>query len=88
MKKWGLGIEHEMRVRFQKNTSDLDKNILIKLFGNSYNKHQFENNNFLNLNNKYIFADSNLLYYYFRFHEVILMKNFKDFMIRYSIRFR
>jgi hypothetical protein len=73
MKKWGLGIEHEMRIRFQKNTSDLDKNIIDNLFGNL-------GNNLENINNKYIFADSNLLYYYFRLHEVILMKNFKDFI--------
>ena len=66
MKKWGLGIEHEMRIRFQKNISELskkDKDIFFPEF-----------------DNKYIFVSSTLLLYYFYLYEIILMKNFDKYV--------
>ena len=65
MNKWGLGIEHEMRVRFKKNISELPKNIQNTLFSN--------------MKNEYIFLDSNTLLYYFRLHEIIIMKDFEKY---------
>jgi hypothetical protein len=67
MKKWGLGIEHEMRIRFNNNISDLPKIVRERLFSKDNN-------------NKYIFIDSNSLLYYFKFYEVPLMKNFKKYI--------
>ena len=62
MKKWGLGIEHEMRIRFEKSINDLPKNVQDKLF--------------YNVKNKYIFIDSSTLLYYFKMYEIIFMKDF------------
>jgi hypothetical protein len=65
MKKWGLGIEHEMRVRFKNNISELPKNIQDTLFSS--------------IKNEYIFLDSKTLLYYFRIHELIIMKDFEKY---------
>ena len=65
MKKWGLGIEHEMRVRFKNNISELPKNIQDTLFSS--------------VKNEYIFLDSKTLLYYFRIHELIIMKDFEKY---------
>ena len=64
MKKWGLGIEHEMRIRFKHPISELSSNIKEKYFNNYHNE--------------YIFIDSELLLYYFNMHEVPLMKNIEQ----------
>ena len=65
MKKWGIGIEHEMRVRFKDSIFDLKKDIISKYFPN--------------FKNEYIFIYSNLLLYYYDLYEVIIMKNFKKY---------
>jgi hypothetical protein len=65
MKKWGLGIEHEMRVRFKNNISELPKNIKNTLFSS--------------VKNEYIFLDSKTLLYYFNIHELIIMKDFEKY---------
>lgn len=70
MEKWGLGIEHEMRIRFNNNISDLPKIVRERLFT--------KNNQ--NNDNKYIFMDSTTLLYYFKSYEVSLMKNFKKYI--------
>jgi hypothetical protein len=65
MEKWGLGIEHEMCIRFSKKTTDLEKNIKEEL----------------KIKNEYVFFDSNTLLYYFYIYEIPIMKKFKDYMI-------
>ena len=65
MKKWGIGIEHEMRIRFKDSIFDLKKDIILKYFPN--------------FKNEYIFINSNLLLYYYELYEVIIMKNFKKY---------
>ena len=67
MIKWGLGIEHEMRVRFKKNISELPQNIIDTLF--------------TNIKNEYMFIDSNTLLYYFKIYETVFMTDFKKFML-------
>jgi hypothetical protein len=66
MKKWGLGIEHEMRVRFKNNISDIPKNIKDSLFPT--------------VKNEYIFLDSNTLLYYFNLHEIVIMNDFEKYI--------
>lgn len=61
MKKWGIGIEHEMRVRFKNSIKDLSKEIYSNYFYNS--------------KNDYIFIESTILLYYFKLYEVIVMKD-------------
>lgn len=66
MQKWGIGIEHEMRVRFKKTILDLPKDIVSKYFiGNQ---------------NEYIFIHSELLLYYYSLYEVIVMKDYKKYI--------
>lgn len=65
MKKWGIGIEHEMRIRFKDSIFDLKKDIVSKYFPN--------------FKNEYIFIDSKILLYYYNLYEVIIMKNFKKY---------
>jgi len=67
MKKWGLGIEHEMRIRFKNNISELPKNVQDTLFPS--------------FKNEYIFIESNTLLYYFKMHEMFLMNNFEKYII-------
>jgi len=59
---WGLGIEHEMRVRFQKNISEIPESIKSKFLKN--------------VNSKYIFVNSELLLYYFYLYEINFSHNF------------
>jgi hypothetical protein len=66
MKKWGLGIEHEMRIRFKKNVSDISKNVRDTLFPN--------------IKNEYIFIHSTTLLYYFRIHELSVMRNYEKYV--------
>ena len=61
MKKWGIGIEHEMRVRFKNSIKDLSKEIYSNYFYNS--------------KNDYIFIESTILLYYFKLYEVVVMKD-------------
>lgn len=65
MKKWGLGIEHEMRIRFKNNISELPKNIQTTLFPS--------------IKNEYIFLDSETLLYYFKMHELTIMNDFEKY---------
>ena len=73
--KWGLGIEHEMRVRFSNSLNDLSDDIIKKYFNKEINK-----NNTSKSNDKYIFVKSELLAYYFYLYELIIMRNFKDYI--------
>ena len=73
--KWGLGIEHEMRVRFSNSLNDLSDDIKKKYFNKEINK-----NNTSKSNDKYIFVKSELLAYYFYLYELIIMRNFKDYI--------
>ena len=66
MKRWGLGIEHEMRIRFTNKISELNKNIKDIMFKN--------------LTNEYVFIDSRSILYYFKIYEVPLMRNFNKYM--------
>ena len=61
-KTWGLGIEHEMRIRFEKNIYEIPENIVNQFFKN--------------MNSKYIFIDSELLLYYFYLYEINFSNNF------------
>ena len=70
--KWGLGIEHEMRVRFTNSLNDLSDDIKKKYF--------IEENNIDKTNDKYIFVKSELLRYYFYIYEIVIMRNFKEYM--------
>ena len=54
MSIWGLGIEHEMRIRFKNKTSQF-----------SFDE-----------KDEYIFIDSNILIYYFKIYETLIMKNY------------
>jgi len=74
--KWGLGIEHEMRVRFTNSLNDLSDDIKKKYF----NKEVDKNSNTSKYNDKYIFVKSELLAYYFYLYEIIIMRNFKDYI--------
>ena len=74
--KWGLGIEHEMRVRFTNSLNDLSDDVKKKYFIKETNK----NNNTSKFNDKYIFVKSELLAYYFYLYEIIIMRNFKDYI--------
>ena len=59
-KKWGIGIEHEMRVRFTKSFSELSDDIKKTL---------------PNLKNEYIFMNSNVILYYFKIYETTFFSN-------------
>ena len=65
MKKWGLGIEHEMRVRFKNNISSLPKDVINVLFPD--------------VKNEYIFISSNTLLYYFKTYELSIMNDFEKY---------
>jgi hypothetical protein len=65
-KSWGLGIEHEMRIRFKKSIYELPDTF----------KKNFDNNN----KHKYIFADSMTLLYYFYLYEIIIMEKSNKYM--------
>jgi hypothetical protein len=66
MKKWGIGIEHEMRIRFNTNLSELPKDIYDKYFNN--------------VSSQYLFIDSEILLYYFDLYEVNLMINSQQYI--------
>jgi len=71
--KWGLGIEHEMRIRFAHSINDLPEETKKKYF-----IEETKNNN--SKDNKYIFIKSDLLLYYFYLYEIILMRDFKNYL--------
>ena len=71
--KWGLGIEHEMRIRFTHSINDLPEETKKKYF-----IEETKNNN--SKDNKYIFIKSDLLLYYFYLYEIILMRDFKNYL--------
>ena len=66
--KWGLGIEHEMRVRFTNSLNDLSDNIKQTYFDKDNNK------------DSYIFIKSEVLLYYFYLYEIVIMRKFKDYL--------
>jgi hypothetical protein len=63
---WGLGIEHEMRIRFKTPVNELSDDY----------KKNFDNKD----QNKYIFADSMTLLYYFYLYEIIIMEKSNKYM--------
>ena len=69
MKKWGLGIEHEMRIRFKNSISELPKDIINKIFPSVKDKEE-----------DYIFISSDVLLYYFKMYEPIFMKDFLKYI--------
>ena len=79
--KWGLGIEHEMRVRFTNSLNDLSDNIKKKYFDkdNNININKNEDNK-MNNNDSYIFIKSEVLLYYFYLYEMVIMRKFKDYL--------
>lgn len=66
MTKWGLGIEHEMRLRFTNKISELPEILIKKLFPN--------------IKDDYIFIDSFTILYYFKLYEPLIMKNFEEYI--------
>jgi len=66
MKKWGLGIEHEMRLRFTNKINEIPKILIKELFQN--------------MDNNYIFIDSFTILYYFKLYEPIIMKKFEEYI--------
>jgi hypothetical protein len=73
--KWGLGIEHEMRIRFSNSLNDLSDDVKKKYFSE-----EILNTYLQKKDNKYIFIQSDLLLYYFYLYEIILMRDFKDYL--------
>ncbi len=69
---WGIGIEHEMRIRFQKNIRD---------FPPEFSSHFFPKTMFSTLNDSsgYIFLNSYILLYYFQWMKVPIGKYYFDY---------
>lgn len=63
--KWGLGIEHEMRLRFKKTTYELSDNIRNKYFNQEDG-------------NKYIFINSEYVLYNFYLYEHFMENNMTE----------
>jgi hypothetical protein len=70
---WGIGIEHEMRVRFKKG---------IYQFNEDFSEHFFpkQMKETLKESSGYIFMNSLILLYYFYFMKVFLCKRFFEYM--------
>lgn len=63
---WGIGIEHEIRIRFKNSINEL-----LNDYKNNFSKED---------QNKYIFADSTTILYYFYLYEIIIMEKSNKFM--------
>ncbi len=69
---WGIGIEHEMRVRFEKGYFQFSKEFTESFFPEVMNK-------LLKTSSGYIFVNALLLMYYFFESEVFQMKTYFEF---------
>ncbi len=69
---WGIGIEHEMRVRFEKGYYQFTKEFVKSFFPNQMGK-------LLEKTSGYIFVNSIILLYYFYESEVFEMKRYFEY---------